>query len=443
MRYCQLAAKITGGSLEAIGSVKNFFSQNSCSDAQLEQIVSALFVHLDERKVPVVPGSHRVDKIRLPTLSLSCMMYIGEICLIDDENPSQRLANTFVTSWPSLPRWLRILAQCAVDDTTVGTETRESVKRVVLRTICLYSGVKLLHAVLPFIPEVIPQVLKLWMLEITEPRLHYLHTYRGQHEDIPRIGAAVALLCCLEVLHSVNIQSNFMNPTHYLEFSPKIIASTALSHLKYTVDLKKPHGTAEDIEVDVGVILHLAKNDILCQELLSQRSLTNVIKVAAALTAETKRKTLPRGLPQCFQYIRKALEAGNGFTWAIEALDAQILVPLLRSSLWSLADVGEEGGEILSSNLPKYLVYESVVMTAARAIRKVRSLGIESQIAIGEPLKGRWEFFGRAVWHGLWLGGRVNSDDHIVSWLYGCGYEYLSKAFMYCILELNLVLPTA
>lgn len=115
------------------------------------------------------------------------------------------------------------------------------------------------------------------------------------------------------------------------------------------------------------------------------------------------------------------IRTGNEAHWIIQALNAHILLVLLRTSHLPTEEVGDFPSPFLSTILPKFLIYESVLVSAGHAIEKVLQLGIA---ILAEPMKSLWLKFAHRVSTGLWLAGRLNRAEHstIVDLDGRCGY---------------------
>jgi hypothetical protein len=86
-------------------------------------------------------------------------------------------------------------------------------------------------------------------------------------------------------------------------------------------------------------------------------------------------------MANCGHYLGYALEQTNGSTWVVQTLDAQFLSAILQSDPWiphMNPGLVKHFLLPLTTILPKYLMYTSVLRAVSRAMRKVRSLGLES-----------------------------------------------------------------
>lgn len=131
------------------------------------------------------------------------------------------------------------------------------------------------------------------------------------------------------------------------------------------------------------------------------------------------------------------LSTGDGVTWVIQALNAQLILATLRCSDTALVEGRKIHADItifLSGVLPQYLVYELVLIAAGRAVR--RSRHFEETLEISEPLRGCWTAFQADVLHGLALSSQYHPDG-VLDLRRGCSLENVSHFGLDYIIKLT------
>lgn len=290
--------------------------------------------------------------------------------------------------------------------------------------------------------DVIAVMLKIWRLEITHPQLHHMHPLCQ-----PRISAAGALITCLKVFSksATPIDApSLSDALTTIDLDPEKVARVALAHLRqwpFRAKLKRrsydpssnatrshqQHGFIDDMAMNVDVLLRLDSYDMFRRALLLQGSVAAVTK-AAVVATNSSHVPRPTLFGNCFhlafQYLQKVLEVGNGRTRVTQALTAQIIPAILHCNSFP-----DECMSILTCILPRYLIYETVLVAAGRAVEKVRASGIEGQLLISEPLKSAWLKYKERVNRHLWIAGRYNVGGSFnVS--YRCSYIRVSKVYL-------------
>lgn len=271
--------------------------------------------------------------------------------------------------------------------------------------------------------DVIPMAMRLWTLEYIDPRLHF------QNSPADDCLSSAALLH--DLLHEMAGDSILDDIYANLDAQEaERIGSIALGHLRRTSSRGEPGSS-----IDISIIVSLSAYQPLHRILLCNGSVEAVTKGLFIDTCHSVWDAEDfdwdgRHGEECLRYLQRTLNEGNGFTWAIHALKFGILDAILCSSISSPDETMDIGLEMLSSTLPKYLIYESVLIEASHALRRaIRRNGDpnDDDIAVPQPMKNCWSTFEEYVWNGLCISGRSDETNPDVVLRRGCSFPDVSK----------------
>jgi hypothetical protein len=168
---------------------------------------------------------------------------------------------------------------------------------------------------------------------------------------------------------------------------PNDIARLVLEHLSAST---QQTSSQSSYALSTGAVIDLMANSRtsapLRYALLSRHSVRAVTNLFLSITAKPFVTEIAQStalcMANCGHYLGYAPEQTNGSTWVVQTLDAQFLSAILRSGPWiPHMNPGLAKHFLLPSTtiLPQYLMYTSVLRTVSRAMRNVRSLGLEDE----------------------------------------------------------------
>ncbi|KAJ7606570.1 hypothetical protein DFH06DRAFT_1347953 [Mycena polygramma] len=207
--------------------------------------------------------------------------------------------------------------------------------------------------------------------------------------------------------------------------SPGELSSAALAYL--VRDTKQR--SREIIVYHLLVLLLLARTEPIQQFLMSQssvhivtRALFRVVRPRLVIRDEISDTIV---MSSC-TYLIKCLNTGDGLSCVVRAFEAGFLPSLLVG----LRPTHSEFFPLLSSYLPPYLVYISVVRAAAKALKKIRKSGIEGRMQRRGPIADAWSTFKKALEERIELAG---TKVHLVCASKQCNrVDYTDDCLRYC-----------
>ncbi|KAJ6583917.1 hypothetical protein DFH09DRAFT_1359871 [Mycena vulgaris] len=178
------------------------------------------------------------------------------------------------------------------------------------------------------------------------------------------------------------------------------------------------------------VLLLLARHDPIQKSLLARhslhittRALVRVVRPRLAIRDEISDNVVTSSC----SYLITCLNSGDGISCVIRALEAGFLPSLLAG----LRPMHHEFFPILHNHLPPYLAYLCVVRAAAKALDKIRILGIENRMERRGPLMESWTTFKKVLEHRIELAGET---VHLVCANKQCNrIDFTDKCLRYCV----------
>ncbi|KZP22034.1 hypothetical protein FIBSPDRAFT_1043749 [Athelia psychrophila] len=161
--------------------------------------------------------------------------------------------------------------------------------------------------------------------------------------------------------------------------STKATATNAIGHLNVALAEKPAH--FGKIYTQITLIYHLCRVDApdILLAMLGQGMISSVVKTLLWLekhspSTRKDEKAACECLTSCFFLLIQPTMTRNGPSWVSKALDAGILLAIMKSAprMQHMPDIAVSNcAALLSYNLCQYLVYKSVIRSAARAIKRV------------------------------------------------------------------------
>lgn len=400
----QAATRVAEGSEEAIESLIKLISNPTnytLSNTSSERSFLALLMYLKKREPPQSDAAYVTWSIMKKPIEFAfsgLSMIINRSKGRGQQPLARSLGALIIQFWPTLFKWLSIILQHGIDDAQEAISRRQTAKLAITAFIndCLSIH---LPVKLNSLPEVTLLAMKMWILDVSEPRLHIMEN-RGKKMCA---HSATLFYNCFVTMDD-NERAIFQDAV-VLNFDAPSVANVALIHLQWgsstsdAVMLYRGRYMGDD--TDVSVMDFLTYNIPIARALLLQGS------IKASL------KALEAGVGVIAIYLRNAFTTGNGTTWILEALNAQMLPTLLAGiSQSSGGALGESIIEIFSEILPQYLIYESILVAAGRALKRVQASGMLYQTFLAGPDKILLSRFELQVEKWLCTTGRQVTAEH-------------------------------
>lgn len=351
-----------------------------CSEAHIDLIIPILLSHIEEVKLS---EDAPPDSLFAQMGSISCLGILARRC--KEKRTSSSKILLLAETWPLMVTWMsRINAEIVQNDAFSGEDRARTRGQMVLVfiefTVGNYFGCASTNAV-----EVASILISLWKLDFLRPEL------KSPYE--PFEGHSNAVLC--NFLHSLgpNDSPEWCEIIQDIDVKEDagVIASAALGHLKRSIvkrDLVR-------IRADVLLLKNFAANINVSIALHSQHSVVVITALLDYLTGDPltiSDESISSIISECFAYLRTALAIGDCCTSVIQAFDGQILCSLLRAAS-SLEDIGDSPQVLMTSILPKYLIFFSVLPAAWRALEEVQDLDFPYDEFLPEEMEVAWQSF--------------------------------------------------
>ncbi|KAJ7476232.1 hypothetical protein FB451DRAFT_1557977 [Mycena latifolia] len=216
-------------------------------------------------------------------------------------------------------------------------------------------------------------------------------------------------VCLAAVLHSIPLTSAEIVEKVILPLGGEgKVAKAAIAHLRiarHALERVRRNSSATQTEVDhaaditanvASLLAGLAMVPKMAYTLLANNAVRQMTRAFVSLTA------LPIGadtnLTGFLSFFALNISITDSIAWVIQALDAGILIGLLRYELLQNGDSYSDAEEpmhveLLAEILPRYLVFLSVVQAARRALKKAKRSGAERAISRSSDLWAAWVAF--------------------------------------------------
>jgi hypothetical protein len=104
---------------------------HQCSERQIERLLTALYIRLNRRYMPLPSGITNVEHYQPALLSLHCL----EILVSKDltcASPSMKLVESLINFWPTIWSWIELMYSFIINDREFVLSFRLQAKSVVL-----------------------------------------------------------------------------------------------------------------------------------------------------------------------------------------------------------------------------------------------------------------------------------------------------------------------
>lgn len=389
------------------------------SASQIQRILSAIFIHFDPARIP---RDHDGDPRNQCSWKLvGALSTIIRNHIHDLKLPEwQRVVDQLIHQWPDLWKWMKFYERTA-ENHHLSVNIRASIKGLWILLADSFRGIPQLRAAHAFfkVSDIIPYVVRLWELELACLGLHPFHN----GDTHPFCSAGQLLQTYLREADDTFLETFLRGDANRSVH----LASLAIGHLLRDLKIQSPMQAGVACHLNMDIIRSFTLCPSVYHDLLAQGLANAVTKALLTFSTNTVAvDTVTSCVEYCFTCLLATFDTGNGATWIIQSLNAQLISAALRCSDSAFFDgrKNEHGIKtLLLKVLPRYLIYESVLIAAGRAVQKAQHL--EETLDIAEPLRGFWTAFKADVWRGLTLASRCHPDGAL-DLRHGCSFENVS-----------------
>ncbi|KAF8655013.1 hypothetical protein AX16_003284 [Volvariella volvacea WC 439] len=301
------------------------------------------------------------------------------------------IIDSLVRLWDDVWTWLCFLHTFCIDEDRAAMLKRVSVFAVVSNIHHTYSSHERLRAATEFTKGYLEMIVQQWTLQIR------IHDFIATSSIYP----LASILAAYTNTTGTTVPATTVRVITALGGNPNDVARLCLEHLSKTSELAhSQHAMALAAGADIELMTNFRVSAPMRYALLGRHSVRAVTSVLLSFSSmpfsSESRESASFYLNSCSRFIGYALEFSNGFNAITEALEAQLLPAMLRCGPW-LAQMNPSMVTQfllpLTAILPKYLLYPSILKIVSRALRRVRSLGVESRIAQPSALWDAWKRF--------------------------------------------------
>ncbi|KAJ7745662.1 hypothetical protein B0H16DRAFT_969990 [Mycena metata] len=212
------------------------------------------------------------------------------------------------------------------------------------------------------------------------------------------------------------------------------VAKAAVCHLRNAM-CSMDRGEEESLFSfqTVLVIPRLAIVPELAYALLAQNAIRHVTRAMLAFATLPPTGLQTDAPSASLSYVTSNIAFTDSITWATQALNAGILIVLLRyETLYTSSDpyITRRNVQLLEEILPRYLIFLSVVQSARKAVKKAKKSGAANGISRSSDVWAAWVLFGYLVEQRVELAGRSARQKNVCN---RCGrIEPKRRAFRQC-----------
>lgn len=399
-------------------------SEHPCSVDQMARCFNAFCIHLEsaeknsfqktkESGLIMIDAIHAISGIQ----QLMDRNFYGEM----DVKPAYMQCIT--RFWPKIWAWISY-AHTAYT-TSVG-DFPGDVLRLDFRNLSINTLMSFIHMgqlrdrlILPT-EGLLEIIIQLWIMDIEDP-FFALSLLKGDH---PRISSLLDE--CLIGLHAHTEQfwmEYIVKPAGGL----KKFSAVALAHLRH--DTKQQNINLNKLLHDIHILTIASQHNRIRNTLVYCHCAADVTKHLVALTKRSPSdnfELVGKAIDYCMFNLAMMINGGGAPT-VVEALDAHLLVGILKTEPW-LEHISGPIFPILYPGISRYFIFRSVLTAASRELRKVRDLLLEDEVSREGEI---WE---------KWVQLRTTIDEGISS-MYDAGPDDLgetchSKEVRICILAM-------
>jgi hypothetical protein len=303
---------------------------------------------------------------------------------------SARLSEGFTRLWPAIWKVIgSVLFPCLIQD-NFTTETRQFARREVVGMCSVLGRDDPILLEMISTPGFSSLALEIWAMEVERPE--YQSRDDGYCTSMAAFLDRVFILASQEK-HELEV---FLEP---MNGDMKYLASTALKHLQHAYFRKRPNMHCVIWSVHIITVLSGIRDPIRnafltqnCVPAVTKFLVTITAEVLSPATASLKGEAIAFG----FWNLLLMMQATDGATWVIQALEAKLMFALVRCEPW-LSYMDDDPVKylypFLNQILPNYSAYRSVLCVIEKSLTKIQQSGLDAGKSQDTPLWNAWNSF--------------------------------------------------
>jgi hypothetical protein len=240
-------------------------------------------------------------------------------------------------------------------------------------------------------PAAVDMVIKLWGLEVRDSEIQAALTTEFPAGFVVPPGASISLNRFAFTVGDGPENTIKWGPLFATALGGTLVenASLVLAHIHATLARTSPSQTGTDLQSTTERLntdlrnLHYFHYTPIRDQLIAQRSIGTVIKALEALAARPfnglDATATAAGIVLICDYLRQHI-ADDGLTFLVMAIETGLLSMLLKCYPWLDAATLKSWTQLLCDELPKYMIYISVLRSTHKSLASIRSLGLDKRL---------------------------------------------------------------
>ncbi|KZP10497.1 hypothetical protein FIBSPDRAFT_963101 [Athelia psychrophila] len=366
----------------------------------IEELGAALQTHLCAKAPPINKPDPSVQDKRAVELALCAFDVVT--CTDFQKHFIRDIAELdlcFLKLWPGIWRWLQFLDDECCQRDRYGHLLKTQALMAIIWTVANMASSITLRREVTSTPGVIAMITRYWIDTGRYPDAEMAFVAVGSPQ--PFTTTLNLLLDPLDLaLQSQISASNGLPELIATAGSAEVVATHAIEHLNTVLAEEPPHFNTIYHHICLMKVFSSHASSKLVIVMLDQGASPLMVKTLLWLTEQSAtgfaEERFLRCVEMCFRALAEAMMAINGRLWACQSVDAGMLPAILKSApllAQSPEIVCRVCSTLLFNMLCQYLVYRSVVRSAAKAIRRVERLKLDD--SLGGPIWDAWTVFKR------------------------------------------------
>ena len=405
-----LKAAAMRDSLESLEKLIKLIDGNLASHSELMLI---FYHHLDPRKIPhpTRPAPNTLHILKLASTALK-----GISACVDAQHKSENgaLVADIESHWPGkIWKWTQfLLVHCFSEPmlNTIDAKFRFNVYFITMGLLSALAEETGLRDTVGCTPGLIAIVTKLWIAEAKkgcEMMCFRASMVLERFVSAPKPGWLNQIIAVAEN-------------------DPIVLAKTILERIRANLlepGVRPTNYAAIFKDFLVAIGFSQAETPAVCHALRSQHSIPTLTKAMLCLTSDRDAEVhhltrmpdsfIGQCLMFCVIYLDMSfVDSEDGRTWIIQAIDAQLITALLKSTRFFEHDdvLQQICSRILGDVIPQYLAYRSVLRATSRALKNIRRLGLEGRIPQSGSFRDSWTTFNELASERLGIKAHYDKD---------------------------------
>ena len=352
-------------------------------------MVEVMYLHLDARHIPY-NGDMWSKDVEVPCAAL---IFIGATFnhWLSDDSISNSLIAGLMNHWGDIRRCIIYLHTSYIKAESLDIDIRVGCKEAVVTFLAMTRDGILINWTKKLVADtkIMALIFDLWKLETSDTRFSsYTGRSRADRES-------VILNSCFLNAHETKTPIDWDHALRPFDGQPSYVARTALSHLSQ--EMARNNLDPECISWDVHIITALSFHDDMRESLFRLgviTTVTNVIHLIVGRSFDSSDHTfVARCISHASLFLQGRMQETDGIRWVSEALRADVIVALVKCQRFMDNDRagGDSPANVLHTIFPAYTVYRSLLVPIAKAVDRVKHLGLDKNLDKRGKLYAGWQ----------------------------------------------------